>query len=421
MAKISDCLAVIFRDCALEDKVTPALEWCDSEGASFVHELLEDIDVLADELQLRRLQKQRLGKALAAASASAPKATASSLEPARGATPSPWAPGGTSAEIAKFMHVKNTFLYLDDGACCVDLRRSQTEPYANGGPTVPPPGETSGELSCDPVGDPVADVGGIYRTKTYDDWEPADEWSWVHGRDDPAAIGAPPSDVRPDVVMALGPGSSGPDGACVPGGVPQTAFGMMWLVPVGRFDSLPGEPPPQTPTAEQPTEPPGERPERAAVLQRAFSVTSSTYRIRWTVDARKLKTMDREAFSPIFELSFAGPVEFRLRLKPKSVHDQKGGASFKRSQGKGAVEFRCLSDVAALMNPVVTFRIGVGSGTDPRRQQRTRGPVQHDFRTRPICGLLDGKDEWDFNRAVDKSTMTFVVVLEVFPGGSPSP
>lgn len=419
MAKISDCLDVIFCDCALDNKLASALKWCDSEGASFVHELLEEIDALAEKLQLRRLEKQRLSQALAAASASASEASRSCLETVQRAPPSSQLLVGTAeADVAEFMHVKNTFLYLDDGVCDAGLRRSQTEPYADRGPNALLLSEPPGELADNLVGDPAADVE-IYRTKTYDDWEPAVEWSWVHGLDN-VAIDVPFPDIQPDVVMTLGRGSFCPDDAYAPGCVPQTALGMMWLVPVGRFDSLPGEPPPQTTTLEPPTEPPAERPEPVAVLQRAFSVTSSTYRIRWTVDARRLKTTDRDAFSPIFELSFAGPVEFRLRLKPRSFHDQKGGASFKRSQGKGFVEFRCLSDVAALVNPVVTFRIGVGGGSDPRRQQRPRGPVRHDFRTRPICGLPDGKDEWDFSRAVDKSTMTLVVVLEVFPGASPS-
>lgn len=63
----------------------------------------------------------------------------------------------------------------------------------------------------------------------------------------------------------------------------------------------------------------------------------------------------------------------------------------------------------------VTFRLGVGSHANPKKQQKYRGPVRHDFRERPICGL-EGRDEWwDFQRSVDKPTESFVVCLEVFP------
>eukprot|EP00434_Breviolum_minutum_P041650 symbB.v1.2.037054.t1/scaffold5246.1/size29401/1 len=40
---------------------------------------------------------------------------------------------------------------------------------------------------------------------------------------------------------------------------------------------------------------------RAPVLQRAFSVNSAIFRIHWTVDAKVLKSSDREKVSPPFE------------------------------------------------------------------------------------------------------------------------
>lgn len=112
------------------------------------------------------------------------------------------------------------------------------------------------------------------------------------------------------------------------------------------------------------------------VLQRAFSVASNVYRIRWTVDARtiacgiadsvdcifstmahrKLKSTDKEAVSPQFDLTFSGGcrcrwnwlyqltvgnrisllalplgvVPFKMIMRPRAVAQERGGASFKR-------------------------------------------------------------------------------------------
>jgi len=168
----------------------------------------------------------------------------------------------------------------------------------------------------------------------------------------------------------------------------------------------------QTPPAVLPAPP------RAPVLERTFSVPSSLDRIRWTVDARKLKSTDREAVSPMFELSFSKIVNFKILIRPKVVSSVRGGACFKKAKGKGSVELRCLDEVTAAMNPIVTFRISVGSGTDPARQEPPRGPVRHDFTKKAICGLPAGQEEWDFSKAVDEATQTFVVCLEVLAGTS---
>merc|ERR1719210_698683 len=122
--------------------------------------------------------------------------------------------------------------------------------------------------------------------------------------------------------------------------------------------------------------PPG--PKRAMALQRAFSVASSIFRIRWTVDARKLVSMDREHVSPAFDLSFGEPVQFKMIMRPKVMSDEKGGGSFKKARGRGTIKLRCLNDVDTSVRPVVNFRIAVGSG-DPAKQAKPRGPVRHDF------------------------------------------
>jgi len=96
-------------------------------------------------------------------------------------------------------------------------------------------------------------------------------------------------------------------------------------VPMDRFERWPQMPPQMFPWGMQPDQPSmGELPEakpRAQVLQRAFSTASQLERIRWTVDARKLKSTDREAVSPSFEVSCGGLVQFRMVLRPKASSD----------------------------------------------------------------------------------------------------
>ncbi|CAE8710370.1 unnamed protein product [Polarella glacialis] len=208
-------------------------------------------------------------------------------------------------------------------------------------------------------------------------------------------------------------------GMCFPGCVP---------VPMDRFTRWPYVVPPQ---AQQPhfvpdAGPcgPGASEKRAQVLQRAFSVASSIYRIRWTVDARKLISTDREAVSPSFELSFfAGPVVFKMILRPRQISSERGGACFRGSRGKGTVELRCMAESDTAEKLAVTFRLGVGSSNNSNsssnsNSMKLRGPVRHDFSEKQTSGLPPGQAEWDFRRAVDEDTQTFVVCLEILSGAA---
>mmetsp|Transcript_106438 Transcript_106438/g.266735 ORF Transcript_106438/g.266735 Transcript_106438/m.266735 type:complete len:389 (+) Transcript_106438:92-1258(+) len=184
---------------------------------------------------------------------------------------------------------------------------------------------------------------------------------------------------------------------------------------------VPSKPPPDIPHIVPPGEPPEGKPSvrpaddaslasaRAPVLERTFSVSSSAHLIRWTVDAKKLNSSDREAVSPSFGLEVGKPAMFKLKIKPKKVHDLRGGASFKKAKGKGSVELLCLEDVASIVN----FRVAVGSGQDPG--EPLGGPVTHDFSEGKTCGL---EATWDFSKHVDEETQTFVVVLEILPSAA---
>merc|ERR1712100_679814 len=147
-------------------------------------------------------------------------------------------------------------------------------------------------------------------------------------------------------------------------------------------------------------------------LQCTFILSTGAYQVLWTIDARRLKSTDREAVSPSFELSFGQAVPFRIVLHPRCQHDGKGGCCFKKSGGKGRVELRCLASVQGLPSPEVTFRISVGV-PGARGFQRRRGPVTHNFADRPMGGLPEGQDIWDFSRPTQKPAKTFQVSIEI--------
>merc|ERR550532_3353364 len=98
---------------------------------------------------------------------------------------------------------------------------------------------------------------------------------------------------------------------------PGMCFPGCSLVAMDRFD--------RWPVGMQPGDGAPEGRERDQALQKAFSVASSIHRIRWTVDARKLKSKDREAVSPTFHLSCGSPMEFKLVIRPKKIEDARGG------------------------------------------------------------------------------------------------
>lgn len=145
-----------------------------------------------------------------------------------------------------------------------------------------------------------------------------------------------------------------------------------------------------------------------------YNAAYRAYRIWWVVDARKLKSSDREAVSPGFELDLPIPVHFKMIVRPSPVHGSRGGASFKKARGKGSVEIRCLEQVEEEDDPSLTFRLAVGA--DRNWGEEPRGPVQHRFSEKAIYSLPEAKKEWDFSRHVNNETQTFDVCFEIIGG-----
>lgn len=53
-------LTLLLKDAGLEDYLDTAAAWCEQEGASFAHELLENVNSFAEGLDLKRAEKTRL-------------------------------------------------------------------------------------------------------------------------------------------------------------------------------------------------------------------------------------------------------------------------------------------------------------------------------------------------------------------------
>merc|ERR1712039_416127 len=140
-------------------------------------------------------------------------------------------------------------------------------------------------------------------------------------------------------------------------------------------------------------------------------------RFRWTVDARRLKSKYHLAVSPPFEIQLGREVSIIMKIRSKRVHESKGGASFKKAKGKGSVELRCLGKVDPGEDLTATCLITVSSGLSIGER---RGPVNHNFADRAICGLAEAEEEeaLDFSKHVNTETNTFEVVLEILAAGA---
>jgi len=156
-------------------------------------------------------------------------------------------------------------------------------------------------------------------------------------------------------------------------------------------------------------------------LSSRYEEERDLYEIDWTVDARKIRSNDRQAVSPPFHLPLAGigeqPTPFRLMLRALSEGHRGGRTSFKTSSGRGVVLLKCEGDLPERAADVA-FRISVGGGP----ASPARGPLVHDFARRAVGGLPE-QAEWQLDLAVDEPSLTLPVHVEAAPcapGASPT-
>jgi len=140
--------------------------------------------------------------------------------------------------------------------------------------------------------------------------------------------------------------------------------------------------------------------------------------LRWTIDAKKLRGNDRNAVSPLFELSNAVlglTLGFKMLIYAKVSNAGTSGASFRVADGQGLIQLKCEAARHDIASIPMTFWLSAGRGRGAGAQQMPRGPVQHDFAQSGVCGLAKDHEIWDFNGSVDKKSETLVVFLSVPP------
>lgn len=131
-------------------------------------------------------------------------------------------------------------------------------------------------------------------------------------------------------------------------------------------------------------------------------------RIEWIVDARKIKGTDKVVVSPPFEMPSMFSAIFKMMITPKFVMNGKGGASFKKSKGKGSVQLKCESQLGVNEGSMF-FQIRIGCNDCNLSCVRQE---EWNFADVP---LYTCQEERDFTKSLDVARQGFSVILEVGP------
>mmetsp|Transcript_133581 Transcript_133581/g.236376 ORF Transcript_133581/g.236376 Transcript_133581/m.236376 type:complete len:371 (+) Transcript_133581:67-1179(+) len=140
----------------------------------------------------------------------------------------------------------------------------------------------------------------------------------------------------------------------------------------------------------------------AELKAREAQVDHGSDLICWQVDAKKLRSNERQIISPSFKISQQASI--KMMIKPKSAGERKGQAGFRSSRGLGSVEVKFVEGSAVA--PKLRFCISVGD-------QPQRGPFEHDFGSSSVCSLPQDMEEWDFSSCVNPESSSFLVSLQV--------
>jgi len=153
------------------------------------------------------------------------------------------------------------------------------------------------------------------------------------------------------------------------------------------------------------------QPQTVSVLKDHLSGRSE---IAWHVDARKLRSGDKQAVSPAFELPLGNQfpaVTFKMMLYPSKKSEGKGGASFKNAKGQGTITIKCEGDVSGDAAEI-DFSLAIGS-RGVRISETKHG--KHNFAHSAICSLSRHEADWNLSSVVDQASETFSVFLTMTP------
>jgi len=143
------------------------------------------------------------------------------------------------------------------------------------------------------------------------------------------------------------------------------------------------------------------------------SPTSGIHRFAWTVEAKRVRGGDSQIISPPFEIG-GTTTSFKMMILPKVSYHGKGGASFQKAKGKGLVQlkrWKSEDPASEASHNALKFWISIGNA-------EKRGPVEHDFTGRAVAGLPERDEVWDFSKAIEEMSGTFVVKLDAIPSNA---
>jgi len=130
-------------------------------------------------------------------------------------------------------------------------------------------------------------------------------------------------------------------------------------------------------------------------------------RVEWIVDARKIRGTDKVIVSPPFEIPSMLSAVFKMMITPKFAMEGKGGASFKKSKGKGTVQLKCESHLDD--DGTLFFQIQTGCDESIVSSVCVE---EWNFADAP---LYNCQEDWDFVESLDVAKRSFSVILEVWP------
>lgn len=136
---------------------------------------------------------------------------------------------------------------------------------------------------------------------------------------------------------------------------------------------------------------------------------SGMERIRWSVDARKLDSQDKQILSKEFHIFFPdqGVQPFRLMVVA-AAKDSKHKGGFLKAAGRGVLSVKCETSLPP-STCSIAFRVTVGAG--PSAQ--SNGLIWHNFAEKNCCILQRKDQDWNLKAAVDEDSKRFEVCLEV--------
>lgn len=142
-------------------------------------------------------------------------------------------------------------------------------------------------------------------------------------------------------------------------------------------------------------------------LSRTICPITGAHTIEWSVEARKLKSSDRQIVSPAFELA-GKPIPFKLMVFPVSSTEFSGGSSFRNAGGRGFIQLKCDGASTELAQFPLEVNFFIHS------PQRSRGPVRNDFFQKPMCGLPQNVSSWNLKEAVKGTFFTIGITVREY-------